>query len=494
MSHQHAFEHRLSADRAEPPEGSGAFGQPSEQDLSAINSRVALTPQRAEDLFAWGFVISNSRVDSHGTWMDASSLRNYERQANGPRGIPYLRNHDTYRDEMGRVFSGELRDLGDYSPARPPAGALPTARDAFREPGQDLQLVERAFTRREIAPDMIARLESGISASNSIGFSVYTPAAPGSMLECDICQVDLFLIENGSWICPHIPGVAYEVKREEKTHHVIATARVVNATQREASGVYLGSTPGTYTLADRAASLFRAGQVSERDARLYEEMHRLTRGYVTGQTSAIFDLGRTKHTDESPTADGRGEPSAAPPHQELEYPMNELVSRVRELLGSDPDRVAAYELAGGDRDPAAALHRVLTDEAAAARQAKADAEARADATLRQVQARLEAQDGEPLAATLDRVMTLAALGRGAHGRLVDELLRQMTRAGLKLDDEATAAQRKLAERLSPEEVERQINLFKATADAAITPGRTSDPVVESRGTVPEGRPDPASVR
>ena len=493
MSQQHPFEHRLNAQRVEPAEGA-AFGQPADADLAIINSRVALTPQRAEDLFVWGFVISNNLVDSHGTWMDPTSLTNYARQANTDRGVPYLRNHNTYSDEMGRVFAGDLRDLGDYTPARPTAGALPTARDTFRDHGRELQLVEHAFTRRDIAPDMVARLESGISASNSIGFSVYTPASPGSMLECDICQVDLFRMENGTWLCPHVPGIGYEVKRGEDTHAVIATARVVKATQREASGVYLGSTPGTLTLADRAASLFQAGRIGERDARLYEEMHRLTRGYVTGQTATIFDLGRTKNTDASLNDDGRGAAPAVAPHQELENHMNELAPRVRELLGADQDRIAAYELAGGDRDPLAALARVLNDEVAAARTAATEAEARADAIVRQVSTRLQAAEGESLATTLDRVMTLAELGRGAHGRLVDELLRQMTRAGIKLDDEAVAAQRAIADRLTPEEVERQTTLFKATADAAITPGRVSDPTVEGRGSTPTDRPDPASVR
>lgn len=491
MTTEHPFEHRLNAERVEPAEGS-AFGQPEAADLTTINSRVALATQRAEDLFVWGFTISNNLVDSHGTWMDPTSLRNYERQANTDRGVPYLRNHNTYSDEMGRVFAGELRDLGDYTPPRTAAGSLPTARDTFREHGRELQLVERAFTRRDIAADMVARLESGISASNSIGFSVYTPASPGSLLECDICQVDLFRIENGTWLCPHMPGIGYEVKRGEETHHVIATARVVNATQREASGVYLGSTPGTYTLADRAASLFKDGRIGERDARLYEEMHRLTRGYVTGQTATIFDLGRTKNTDASPD-DGRGAAPAAAHHQELENHMNELAPRVRELLGSDQDRIAAYELAGGDRDPLAALHRVLTDEATGARAAQAEAQARADAIVRQVSTRLQAADGEPLATTLDRVMTLAELGRGAHARLVDEMLRQMTRAGIKLDDEGTAAQREIAGRLTPAEVERQTELFKATADGVITPGRVSDPAAPGRDTTPANRPDPASV-
>lgn len=174
--------------------------------------------------------------------------------------------------------------------------------------------------------------------------------------------------------------------------------------------------------------------------------------------------------------------------------MNELATQVRALLGSDQDRVAAYELAGGDTNPLAALARVHADEVQAARAAQAEADARADAIVRQVSTRLQAADGEPLATTLDRVMTMADLGRGAHGRLVDEMLRQMTRAGIKLDEAATTAQREIAGRLTPAEVERQTEMFKATADGAITPGRVSDPVVDGRTPAPANRPDPASVR
>lgn len=492
---QHPFEHSLVADRVEPPAGS-TFGQPGDADLATINSRVALATQRAEDLFVWGFTISNNRVDSHSTWMDPGSLRNYESQANTDRGIPYLRNHNTYSDEMGRVFRGELRDVGDYTPPRVPTDGLPTARDTFREHGRELQLVEWAFTRRDIAADMVARLESGISASNSIGFSVYTPASPGSRLECDICLLDLFARVDGNWACPHMPGIAYEVKRDEKAFNVIATACVVNATQREASGVYLGSTPGTFTLAERGASLHREGKLSERDARLFEEMHRLTRGQVTGHAITTFDLGSTKNQN-SPPAEGRGAgPASEPPAPIVpqEHTMNELATQVRALLGSDQDRVAAYELAGGDTNPLAALARVHADEVQAARAAQAEADARADAIVRQVSTRLQAADGEPLATTLDRVMTMADLGRGAHGRLVDEMLRQMTRAGIKLDEAATTAQREIAGRLTPAEVERQTEMFKATADGAITPGRVSDPVVDGRTPAPANRPDPASVR
>lgn len=511
----HYAEARQVALRAEDDAGdevvAGAPGTPTEKQLATINERCALVPQAADDLFVWGIEISNNRVDSHGTWMDhGTSLVNYERQANTGRGIPYLRHHDTRADEMGRVFAGRIEDAPELDRPPAPTDAPTLARDMFREPAKAMRLVEMVYTRRDIAPDLIARLESGISASNSIGFSVYTPADPGSMLECDICGVDLFQMDAGGYVCPHIPGFDYTITRGEgddaEQLRVIATAKVVNASQREASGVYLGSTPGTFTLADRVAALFHAGQVGEGEARRFEEMHRLTRGYVVGDRRTIYDMGgrdvrpgpmtqkvTTSDAGQPPTAvttdpdatargqtDG-GEPSMDP---------KELLDRVRALLGGDQDRVAAFELADGDKEPITALHRVLTDEVDRERVARTDAENRVEAQRRMVAERLGAADSESLADALNRVMTLAKLGEGARDRLIEDLLRQMTRAGIEYEADA---QRAIAARMTPEEIEAQTKMYKTTADKRFTPGRVSDPNVEARTPTVARRPDPATV-
>lgn len=493
------FIHYIAADRVDAP-GDGdtpaTFGQPTAADIAAINRRCALTPQAADALFVWSFEISNNRVDSHGTWMDLSSLRNYAKQASTDRGVPYLRHHDVYTDEMGRVFRGDLVDGGALPAA--PRGAVPLARDVFgRGDGTHKRLIETAFTRRDLegAPDLIARLESGISASNSIGFGVYTPASPGSMLRCDICNSDMFARVDGRFVCPHFAGWEAEVETGEgearRTFPVIATAAVVNATQREASGVYLGSTPATFTIADRAAELYADGRVDAKTARGFEDMHRLTRGYVTGERQTIIDMGRKTVTEIDPapvqTTDSAGQTDAREPIGDES--MDD--KQVRALIGGDADLLAAYELE--DRaDPGAALHRAHVAVAAGARREADEARAATDALRTTLAGRIGQAEGESLPAALDRLCALADLGRGARGRLIDELLSQMTRAGLPYEADA---QRAIAERMTLPEIEAQTAMFKKSADSAFTPGRVSDPDVTQRRPVAPtaARPNPALV-
>ena len=167
-----------------------------------------------------------------------------------------------------------------------------------------------------------------------------------------------------------------------------------------------------------------------------------------------------------------------------------LLDSIRALLAADQDLVAAWELADGEKDPITALHRVFVDAIGRERQAKTEAEARIEAQRRTVAERMGAQSGESLTDALDRVMALAKLGEGARDRLVDELLRQMTRAGIEYE---AKAQRGIAERLTPEEIEAQAKMYKTTADKRFASGRVSDPNVEDRAAAGARRPDPALV-
>lgn len=473
---------------------------PTDGELAAINERIALTPQKAEDLFAWQFVISNTEVDSHGTWMDASSLQNYARQANTGRGVPYLRHHNTDTDERGRVFAGALVETSVVDQA---VAGVQTARAAFRPHGPSLSLVETAFMVRGLTldgtanDDLIRNIEAGVSASNSIGFSVYTPVSPGSFLECDICEQDMFARgPDGKYVCPHQPGVDYEVERSAQKYHVIATARVVNATQREASGVYLGSTPGTYTLAARAHEAFTAGQATERESRLLEDVLHLQRGMVT--------LGRPVATWSIPTAvtsAGTAIPITATPlenerdtdTQGDDMENEQIVARVRELLSDEPDRLARLDLAdvSTDSDPVGALYRVLEDELA---EAIADRDAVDEARqefARTVRERLTIDDGEDIAAGIDRLMAEVEIGREFRGDLVAELLRQMTRAGLDYDE---AEQKSLAERLTVAQIRAQTAMFRETANRLYPPGRVTEPQVETRTPAKTATVTPATAQ
>lgn len=498
---------RIDADRiiAGLEDFSLAAGAPSGDELKAINGRVALTPQRAEDLFVWALQISSTDVDSHGTWMHRSSLDNYEAGANRSRGYPYLRHHNTRGDEMGRVFQGVL--VAGEAPPPLPAGAIPFARDVaiFRDPVEPMRLIEKVFTRRDLAgaTDLLARLESGISASNSIGFGVYTPAEPGSMLECDICLCDLFEFRDGSYLCPHIPGYDYEVPRgdgdAQRIYHVVATAAVINARQREASGVYLGSTPGTYTLAQRVAALYQDRKVSIADARRYEEVHHLERGFVVGDRQTIVDIGRDRKDPDKVTTDlGSENHNQDAPERGHDGGGDSMadktaLDRVRELLGGDQDRLANFELADGEKDPIGGLYRVLTGETNEARKEAQGANERIESHKRMVAERIGAQEGEVLFDALDRVKRLADLGAGARDRLVDELVRQMSRAEMEFDE---AEQRTLCERLTIEHIEAQTAMYKKAADDRLTSGRLSTPQTEKRTGSPGAArlPDPALVR
>jgi len=487
------FQHAVPAERA-PRETYG----PTDEELAAINDRIALTPQVADDLFVWSFVISNNSIDSHGTWMDRSSLENYAAQASGARGVPYLRHHNSYTDERGRVFNGELFDTVSV-PEQPqgadPSRVIPTAREVFRPITESLTLAETAFMLRGLTlngtpnDDLIRNLEAGVSASNSIGFSVYVPTAPGSYLECDICEQDLFAKDGeGHYLCPHYPGVDYHVYRDDVEYHVVATARVVNATQREASGVYLGSTPGTFTLAARGRDLYETGRASKRDARMMEDVLHLQRGMVTmGRPEVGYSLPAAVTTPTGAIGVGTAIPDTATPATEGRESLavgddmghDDVVARVRELLGTDPDRLAAVELADVslETDPVGALARVYDDELAEAIADRDEATETHQEFKRVVRERLALADGEDIAAGIDRVMADVAVAREFKGDLVAELLRQMTRAGLKYDE---AEQKTLGENLSVAQLRAQADMYRDAGNRLYPPGRVTEPKIEER--------------
>lgn len=493
-----AFEHSIPAERA----ASAEIGEPTTVDLAIINERIALREMAADELFAWSFEISNSHPDSHGTWMDVTSLENYGRQATTGRGIPYLRHHDVYADEVGRVFNAEMLRGEDR---RPSEVGLPLARDVFRSPRSTLRLIERAFTVRSLSADHVARIESGISASNSIGFSLYSPAAPGSMLECDICKRDLFAKdEAGHYLCKHIPRMTYLVEREnEDAVEVMATARVVNATQREASGVYMGSTPGTYTLANRAFEIYGDGELSEKDARLYEDVLELQRGLVTAgyptQTTSVparirraapVDLASNMTTDthelrEAMTAahdamsTWTADDGGVEPRQEQDMSEYDGTSRALELMAGDGDRIAALELIGEtlENDPVGAVLRVLDDEVTEVIFERDEIDSRHHEFKALVRERLHISDGEDTADGIDRVMADAEVAHEFRAELQADVVKQMTRAGLEFDADEQAP---LFDAMTVSQLRDQARMYQRSADAQYKAGRVSDPELESR--------------
>lgn len=471
-----------------------AAGTPNDAQLAAINERMPLVGTlSADDVFVWPIQAINSRTYAYHMWMDKSSLKNFVDGANSGRGYSYLRNHNQGEDPHGRVFAGVLRDDGPSEALKPPAGTIPFARDVMRDPGNVLRVYEVIYMPRGLVinghsnDDLIRNLETGVQASNSVGFGVYSPLEPGSRVECDICGVDMFRSSYDD--CPHFPGLDYEVKlgqgENDPKSVVTATARVMNAQQNEVSGVYLGAVPDTFT--ERALALHRGGLMSLKDARRIEDTYHLTRGRIVGDAQTIIDMGRGAvqyhgiPTGASVPATNSvqhgGQPSAEIDNKTGGESMQEMLARVRELLAGDPGRLAALELHKPEAEPLAAFAKVFEAEVDDER-ARAETALATHAAYQKAESEwLALAEGETVAQGRARKDGMAELGAKMFERMVGDYLTQRTRAGLPADEAAKA----VAGQYSPDQLEAETKALKAAADKLYGPaGRVTEPTLENR--------------
>lgn len=453
-------------------------GEPTDAMVQAINSRFALRPMEASEVFVWPIQAVNNLTTAYHFWMDRTSLVNFDARANTGAGISYLRNHNQGEDPHGRVFAAKLFDDGEYVAPKLAKGAVPLARDVFRPKGSDrvLRLIEMVYMPRGLTinghanDDLIANIEAGVQASVSIGFSYMSPQEPGSSFIDDITGLDLF--RSGTDQVPYFPGVDYEVDGPNgKKMVVTATARVVGAQQNEVSGVYFGAVPDAYV--ERGAALFREGRLALTDARRIEETMGLRHGLLVG------DL-RTYSLPAAP-ATAAGEPrivhedDAAAVGGDAVATTDTGLSRLRELVGSDAARWADLELEGVEADPIGALvtlHRREIDEARAQGEALGAAHEALKAELAE---RLGLAEGETLADGIGRLKALAATGEAVRGELIKQLFVQMTRAGMPPADEDS--ERELIASWTPDQLRAKTEAYKRVADQQIQPGRVSEPAL-----------------
>lgn len=470
-----------------------AVGTPNDAQMAAINRMPLVGQLKPDDVFVWPIQAINSRTYAYHMWMDKSSLKNFVDGANGQHGYSYLRNHNQGEDPHGRVFAGVLRDDGAPEPvAKLPAGAVPFARDVFREQTNVLRVYEAVFMPRGLVINghsndhLIRNLETGVQKSNSVGFGVYSPLEPGSRIECDICGADMFRSSYDD--CPHFPGLDYEAKLGQGDDApkvvVTATARVMNAQQNEVSGVYLGAVPDTFT--ERALALHRGGLMSLKDARRIEDTYHLTRGRIVGDAQMIIDMGRGAvqyhgipawSVADNTTVQHVQQPLGETDNETGGESMQEMLARVRELLAGDTGRLAALELHKPDVDPLAAMVKVfeaeVDDERARAEQALATHAAYQTAEG----AWLGLAEGETVAQGRARKDGMAELGAKMFGRMVGDYLTQRTRAGLPADEAAKA----VAGQYTPDQLEAETKALKAAADKLYGPaGRVTEPTLENR--------------
>jgi hypothetical protein len=292
--------------------------------LDLLAAVIGKARAESSDPFFWRAVVSTNRLDSHGTMMGRTSLKNYADDAKG--GVSFLIGHNRQAAPVGYSLDGKF--IAGQNGGTPRTEAL--------------------FYSMRGTPDndtVIAKLEDGLLRDHSIGF--------GGRDQRWICSIDGQDLLRASWEeCGHFPGVYYKKdggsrRGAKKEELVLCTATVEDAHMFEVSGVYKGSTPGAGVLkAQRAAEM---GLLTGEQRAQLEVQYRISlpdRAVsvpVAGVPDPEETVGdRTDPVDDTTT---RADPAAAvvPPPAAVEPSTDEWSAAVRDL-GIDP---------GGD--PLAAL-------------------------------------------------------------------------------------------------------------------------------------------
>ena len=453
-------------------------GEPSDEQLAAINSRISREPLTAEQLYVVPAEMSNTLVDEYATWMAPSSLANFAAGANGGRGLPAMTHHHTWGTfAAGKWFAAVIEERAS-APKRP-KGAPLLARDVFgRYTGAEQRLVETAFLRRnERNEELIDGLESGVTDSVSIGATVNAMRAPGSDLICDITNLSLFG-RGSDERSPYFPGVVYEIDGQP----VLATARYERAIQREGSFVAI---PGnSESLVQRAADLLREGQLPSEDAERLADVFGAAlfpaKIYSIGETVRV---GGAPSPSDEPSREAGDDTDAAtegsPTNRSETMAENaSALDAVRGFLGDDlAGDLEAYRAEGRSEWEMAA--RLQADELKRAAEANAEAERKASEQDALVRRALGLEPSEDLATGFARVEQERAYGREARTALMDRWEEAFVRAhDIEADGFDRAGEEALRAGWTTAQVEAEIKRLNKLAGRTLTAGTTSERSVD----------------
>lgn len=206
--------------------------------------------------FFWRAEISSTRVDSHYTHMDKTTLRNYAEDA--AAGVPFMNSHRT-----GGLFKGSAElPMGRSLDAKFHAG------QRTGDPHTEASFYTLAGLRLgEVSTDdFIAGVRAGIVKDVSVGFM-------GGRFVCDLCGEDVMRSDS----CLHMPGMSYEVEStdggKKRVDTVTATAAIFDARLGEVSAVFKGSTPGA--MITKAHRLAEARQLTPQAITVLEDRYRI---------------------------------------------------------------------------------------------------------------------------------------------------------------------------------------------------------------------------
>ena len=206
--------------------------------------------------------ISSTTLDSYHTHMDASTLRNFARDAG--EGVALLDSHDGYKLGVGYSAGGRFEEEDGEGRAVGVFYIVPGIRFGGKH----------SFASTD---DYIRAVDAGVVRDVSVGFY-------GGRWICDLCHQPYY--GYGS-TCNHIAGWEYEIERDGKMTRELCTVTILDARLSEVSLVYDGATPGAMIL--KAEQEAEAGRLSPAMTRQIERQYRVKLPGGTTRESSVVE-------------------------------------------------------------------------------------------------------------------------------------------------------------------------------------------------------------
>lgn len=200
------------------------------------------------DWYFFSAEISSTALDAYFTHMDASTLRNFARDAAEGRAL--LDSHDGYKLGVGYSAGGRFEEEDGEGRAVATFYIVPGIHFGGKH----------SFASTD---DFIRAIEGEVVRDVSVGFH-------GGRWVCDLCSQPYF--GRGS-ACNHIAGWEYEIERDGKMVREVCTVTIHDAELSEVSLVYDGATPGAMIL--KAEQEAAAGRLSPAMVRQLERQYRV---------------------------------------------------------------------------------------------------------------------------------------------------------------------------------------------------------------------------
>lgn len=415
--------------------------------LLDVAKERALDGDSVGDAVFFDVVASGNAIDTYGTFMTTSTLRNFA--ADAAAGVSVLDSHRYDRLGFGQSVSGEYVQNGDTEQMRSTFYTIP-----------GLALEGRS------TDDYIRGMNAGLFRDISVGF--YLP--PDAEIRCTICGKDMlrrWFEDDG---CRHFPGQKYTIEADGQTREVVAYGAIEGARLSEYSLVYDGATPGAGTV--KARQMEDAGMLDPVLAGQLEQAYHTTFPRATGRIFTGFtpangkgiimpmtkDTGRVRAVGEEIVEDEEVTAAVTPdtePDDEVREQPDDEVTVIEDVEAGDDSTDDVDDDNSDEEDDdeseGETIERSRSVLAASLRTALAEKYAASGIRFgRRVGETVDALAGEvvrlqgrvkDLKAERDALAQQASEGREYREALIEELKSEVIRASESDDDKAAKVER-----------------------------------------------------